>query len=199
MLRIATLLLAGLLTSACAMTRELEDFEAFVPSQGTRHPVAVELHLAPDLATKVVRVEIGDDFDAHIGPKLVRDAEATVRAAFQEVHVTGGPASAAAGNSGTLALRFIGSATEIPSLYAFSEACTSVDLEWTLADRNGVTLWLATIRGEGRANAGNAFNAAGKAEKRFQLALDDAFARSLESLRTAAEIRAWVTGGAAGG
>lgn len=196
MIRSVLMCASTLVAQGCAMTFELDEFTAYAPTQGAQHTAAVELCLAPGLATTVVRVEIADNFDAMLGPRLVANAEATARAAFDDVRVSSASAdAAAAGDRGRLTVRFGGSATDLQTLYAFSEASTTIDLEWTLENRAGNVVWLGTIRGEGRANVGNAFTARGKAEDRFQRALDDVFAKSLESLRTSPEILAWVTGG----
>jgi len=191
----STLLVLTLLAQSCAMTRTIDDLDPFEPAAGFPHAAAVELVLAPGLAETVVRVELADTFVAHLGPTLVVDAEATIRAAFAQVSLpTPEEKRGAAGKHGTLTLRFVGSATDA-SLGAFSDATTTIDIEWTLEGRSGDLVWVGTIRGTGVAASGNAFNARSKAEKRFQLALDDVFAKSLETLRTAPEIRAWVAGG----
>lgn len=61
---------------------------------------------------------------------------------------------------------------------AFSEARTSIGIEWKLLNTRGESVWVETIQGEGLGTPGNMFTGEERQKERFKLALQDLFQKS---------------------
>lgn len=67
-------------------------------------------------------------------------------------------------------------------VHAFSEARTSIGIEWELQNSRGEPIWVETVQGEGLGTPGNMYTHKTKGKERFQLALQDLFVKSQEAM-----------------
>jgi hypothetical protein len=72
---------------------------------------------------------------------------------------------------------------------AFSEARTSIGIEWKLLNNRGELVWVETIQGEGLGTPGNMFTGKERQKERFQLALQDLFQKSQKAMLNSQVLR----------
>jgi hypothetical protein len=125
---------------------------------------------------------MGDKFILPVGENLAHHAERVTKGVFARVllreRVEGGAAPpSAAANLYRLEpkLVFINQSFGVT---AFSEARTSIGIEWKLLNSRGESVWVETIHGEGLGTPGNMFTHRERQKERFQLALVDLFHKS---------------------
>ena len=72
---------------------------------------------------------------------------------------------------------------------AFSEAKTSVGVEWNLSDLSGNAVWVKTVKGIGLGKGGNVFTHKEHQKKRLKKALQDLFEKSQKAILTSRLLR----------
>jgi hypothetical protein len=132
---------------------------------------------------------MGDTFRIPLGDVLSRNAEALTRELFTNVVIldnatlpTGIPVDAILIPNIIVAERTTGAT-------AFGMSIFTVILEWKLEDREGHTLWVDTVKGEGHTRTGNMFTHKSNAEKQIRMTIDDLFQRSFQAISSSPEIR----------
>jgi len=72
---------------------------------------------------------------------------------------------------------------------AFSEAKTSISVEWKLAEVSGKAVWVESIKGVGTGKAGNVFTGKEHMKERFKMALQDLFEKSQNAMLSSRLLR----------
>jgi len=162
-------------------------------SKERKIPIRVGLELPPDFCNYTYKFKGPEIFsDCHIYPlgKVFCDgAEMVSKAAFTEVVVTSKGTSVSVQKiAGTLIPQFIkidiaGGPTSFGGFKA------AIMIKWIFTDNSGKMVWVNTSRGESRITGGIPFTSEKRLSQSIEMAIDDLFQKSLESILSSYEIR----------
>lgn len=183
------LVLLGLSAVGCTMRYEAD---ATPMTQWPTHEkvsAPVRLVLTPAFCAATHQHEImGDKHLYLLGPSLAANTEALARQAFTDATVARGGDPTPPTETPVL-IPTIANMQQTSTIWAMEEVTLTVDVGWTLTDRQGTVLWAQTVRGEGRKALGNVFTHKSNAKTRMKLAVEDAMTKSLMAITSAAPVR----------
>jgi hypothetical protein len=182
-------LIAGMLTLTACTTPIKFGKEALVqPPSDPKVPLAVALSLSDELCQYTWKWH---PFLFDLGEGLCHNAEVVARAVFSEVVVVRGAASPPA-TPARLTPRILG-VRRVQPVWAWENAVMSVDLEWRLDDRDGRPVWSSRVNGTGRDTMGHIYIYERQTRRQTELALQEAFTKTLAEMAASPEIKALAT------
>ena len=136
----------------------------------------------------------GDKWLLPLGENLTRNSESLAKQLFSSVTVQNvTTAEALPGMEATLILR-MKTIEQSSGAAAWTEAATTIVLEWSLKDSKNTVVWADTIRADAKSKLGTAFNRNSNSEKRVKTAIEKAFQDSFRAISTSPEIRKLAAG-----
>jgi hypothetical protein len=154
--------------------------------------MAVQVHMTDALQqAKWEHSQVWDLYVQPIGNALSNNSESLARALFREVYVTKGGGAAqrptVPGADVVLTPALASLERDHPALI-FNDQTTTIQITWTMSDRNGKTLWATTVLGEGKGPLGN-FTNQNVGYDSMKNAIADAFRKSAADMSSAPLIR----------
>lgn len=149
--------------------------------------LAVELRLTNALQ----QATYSTDPDEAFGQPLCNDSEIMARTVFREVQVSkGGSASgpASLANVDAVLVPVLGPVQQDRPMTVNAEQTTTTQMTWTLRDRDGKVLWVATVTGEYKGMMGVSILYDAGLDN-LQLALQDLFRKSAAKMASDSVIR----------
>jgi hypothetical protein len=180
-----------LLSGGCTHMMEQPVHEIDLPSVGNKIDLPVRLVLTDEFRTaQWTKSAMGDTWIVPLGENLVHDAKRVARNVFVAPIIPDD--GAYRGDLGRARYRLTPKmlfSEQSFGVTAFSEAKTSIGLEWSLADESGRQVWVESVKGVGVGIGGNVFTGKKHQKLRLQKALQDLFTKSQDAMLASATLR----------
>lgn len=181
--------------TGCGFTHKIsaKSFEEL--SSKEKIPLHVELLLPPDFCDYKFTRQRGLDWHVFpLGEAFCNGSKILANAAFTEVSVASGEAIPSGNRIDAKLIPKLVSVNHFMPMVAWQIQEAVIIIEWKLVDINGKMIWVDTVQGKGRNKLG-AVSPMGprKVQKTMQMAVDDLFVKSLNSIISSQEIRRYAT------
>jgi hypothetical protein len=132
---------------------------------------------------------MGDTFIMPMGDNLVHQTNRLMRSVFRNPIIPDEATPAEKVDADFVLRPKLAFVEQSFGVTAFSQASTSIGIEWNLMRKSGESVWIESIKGVGIGQAGNIFTGSHHQEKRFQAALQDLFEKSQEAMLSSQLLR----------
>ncbi|MFO0795297.1 MAG: hypothetical protein U0586_14700 [Candidatus Brocadiaceae bacterium] len=153
-------------------------------------PLNIELVQSNELRTaQWEKHSMGDVFRIPLGDAFLLNTESVAQKLFSSVIVT--QSKSGRNNAGVEAIlipRMV-LADRTFGVTAFGDSILTFMLEWKMEDLNGNTIWVDTIKREGKEKTGNVFTNTSNAKKQIETCLTELFQKSFQTISSSPEIR----------
>src|SRR6266446_215467 len=157
-------------------------------------PLNVELRLSDELrAAKWESHWMGDTWLIPLGGAFTQNAEVVARELFSSVVVTNGNTGPAKDGVNAILTPRMVLVEQNRARWAYGNQVLTVLFEWTLADAQGNTVWVDTIKGESEEVMGTVLTQTSHGEKRVKELLEDLFRKSFQAMSSSPAIREFAT------
>lgn len=184
---VSGVLLIGCLTGCTSVWKVPISPAAFPPTQKVNSRVQLVLTEELRNAEWCARINPTDSAKIQVGEDLAKNAENLARSIFSEVSVNQTTPSAGTPNTDAVLTPKLITFERTQPTTIFGQQTTTMVLEWRLANLNGDTLWVDTVKGEKTQKMSS--NPKRSAQEQVQAAFADLFAKSYASMSAAPEIR----------
>jgi hypothetical protein len=181
-----------LFASGCTHTYKQPIHEVNLSKTKNKIDLPVRLVLTDEFRNaKWEKKSMGDTFILPIGGNLVHHTTQLVQNVFTRPLI---PSSETDPRDNDIAGRYVltpkvAFIEQSFGVTAFSEAKTSIGIEWNLIDTSGSPVWVETINGTGIGIAGNIFTGEKHQKKRLQSALQELFQNTQEAMLSSPLLR----------
>ncbi len=153
-------------------------------------PLHVELLLPPDFYDYKFTRQRGLDWHVFkLGKAFCDGSKMLAEAAFTKVSVTSGTAIPPGDRIDAKLIPNLVSVNHFMPMTIFEIQEAVIIFEWKLVDINGKMIWIDTIQGKGRKQLGSLWHN----RATMQMAVDDLFFNSLNSIMSSQEVRRYAT------
>jgi hypothetical protein len=199
-LSICVVLMVTFLVAGCASNTIYKVPDVSLKNQGreyivdTKIDLAVNLWITGDLMSTQWQRISGDGkyFLIPIGNQLAKNSIEVSDLLFKDVVVVNTSSSKGTGQAQAILTPRVVEIERSLGGDAFSESIFIIVLEWKLEDNQGNTIWIDSIKGEGRAEIGNIYNHKKKAAEQIEILLKDLFSKSFQAMKASPEITRFV-------
>ncbi len=156
----------------------------------SKYDLKTELYLTEELRNaKYERSAAGDTWIIPLGENLTHNSEVLVRSLFSDVSVTNGEVGQQHKEVDIIITPRLVSVDQSVGVWKWSDNTLTISLEWSINDVNGNSLWIDTVKGNGKNEGGNVFTHTTRTEERVKMALEDLFKRSYEAFSSSKIIK----------
>ncbi|MFH1349036.1 MAG: hypothetical protein ABIH58_05385 [Patescibacteria group bacterium] len=174
----------------CAFTHEVSINPVRELSRKEKIPLRITLQLSPELcAYTLTKNRMGDQHIFPLGGPLCKGSEIVARAACTEVFIISKDSVASEQKIDARLIPEIITVDYHMPQWAWEEQEAVIIVKWTLFDNAGKVLWIDTIQSKGSNKLGSTFSGLKRNRETMQMAVDDLFQKSLESILSSQEIR----------
>lgn len=180
--------------TGCGFTHKIsaKPFEEL--SSKEKIPLHVELLLSPDFCDYKFTRQRGLDWHVFpLGEAFCNGSKILANAAFTEVSVASGEAIPSGNRIDAKLIPKLVSVNHFMPMVAWQIQEAVIIIEWKLVDINGKMIWVDTVQGKGRNKLGPALTGLRNNQETMQMAVDDLFLNSLNSIMSSQEVRRYAT------
>lgn len=131
----------------------------------------------------------GDTWRLPLGENLTRNADNMARQLFTSVTLENAPNDAAIPGVDATLIPKMTAFEQSSGAFAWTEATTSIVMQWTLKDAKNGVIWADTLRADVKGSLGTAFTRNANTDKRTAEAIEKVFHDSFAAISAAPEIR----------
>lgn len=181
-------------SAGCGFTHKIsaKPFEKVLGKE--KIPLHVVLLLSPDFCDYTfTRQRLGDWHVYPLGEAFCNGSKMLANAAFTEVSMTLETTIPPGHRIDAKLIPKLVSVNHFMPMWAWQIQEAVIIIEWKLVDINGKMIWVDTVQGKGRNKLGTTFTGLRNNQETMQMAVDDLFLKSLNSVMSSREIKRYAS------